>query len=232
MVIMERKLTPIEEIPDFVTGEIYLARNKINQKPYIGQTRSHILNHGKFRPFGSQKRWVQHVSEAVGNYKHQSAKLNNAIRKYGGDAFEVIVLETCPIECLNDLEKLYIEEFDSVKNGYNLTLGGDKQFMTEEGKQKVANTLIDYYKDKKMKKFENKVIDKITLSHSKQADMEIVKLYATIKTDGRPAKISVDFGGKKCKIEDSAKRAKDFALQLVPKEKITIQPRLQHLIML
>lgn len=228
---MERVTTPIDELPEFVMGEIYLARNtKKDNRPYIGQTRTHIMNHGKFRPFGSHKRWVQHVSEAEGNYKHQSMKLNNAIRKYGGDAFEIIILETCPVDCLNDLEKLYIEEFDSVKNGYNLTYGGDKQFMTEEGKQKVANTLIEYYKDRKMKKFEGKIVDKILISSVKYADKEIVKIYATITVNGKSQQICSDFGGKKCTVEDSALRAKEFALKLVPKEKITIQPRLRHLI--
>lgn len=227
---MER--TPLDEIPDFVQGEIYLARNKINGKPYIGQTRTHIMNHGKYRPFGSHKRWVQHVSEAIGEYKHQSAKLNNAIRKYGSNAFEIIVLETCPIECLNELEKMYINEFDSVNNGYNLTFGGDKQFMTAEGKQKVANTLIEFFKDKKMKKFEGKLIDKVLISLVKYTDKEIVKIYATTTENGKPRQICADFGGKQCKLEESAQRAKVFALALVTKDKITIQPKLRELIVI
>lgn len=226
MVVMERKITPMDLIPEFVKGEIYLARNKINNMPYVGQTRTHILNHGKFRPFGSHKRWVQHVSEAIGNYKHQSQKLNNAIRKYGGDAFEVTILETCEIDELNVLEKLYIEEFDSMKNGYNLTYGGDKQFMTEEGKQKVANTLIEYFKDKKLKKFEGKTVEKITISLQEYIDKKIVKIYATV-AEHRQQRICVDFGGKKCTVDDSAIRARDFALALTSVENITIQPKLR-----
>jgi group I intron endonuclease len=229
---MERKVTSFSEIPEFVQGEIYLAKNKINGKPYIGQTRTHIMNHGKYRPFGSQKRWIQHVSEAIGNYKHQSTKLNNAIRKYGSNAFEVIVLETCPLDCLNDLEKIYIEEFDSINNGYNLTHGGDKKFMTEEGKLKVANTLIEYYKERKLKKFEGKIINSITISHNKYIDKDIIKIRATITVDKKFQQIYVDFGGKQCKIKDSFQRAKEFALILVPEEKITIQPKLQELIMI
>lgn len=228
---MARVITPVDELPDFVMGEIYLARNtKKDNRPYVGQTRTHILNHGKFRPFGSHKRWIQHVSEAEGNYKHQSMKLNNAIRKYGADAFEVIIIETCPVDCLNEAEQLYIEEYDSVNNGYNLTLGGDKQFMTEEGKQKVANTLIEFNKDRKIKKFEGKIIDKVLISCINYPDKEVVKIYATFTENGKSKQICADFGGKKCTLNDSAKRAKEFALQLVPKEKITVQPRLRHLI--
>jgi hypothetical protein len=224
----KRKVTPINELPEYVKGEIYLAMNKITKKPYIGQTRTHILSHGRFNKWGSHKRWRQHVCEAIGNYKHQSIKLNNAIRKYGGDAFEVTILITCPIECLNDLEKSYITQYDSVKNGYNLTFGGNKEFITEEGREKIANTLIKYYEDIKLKKFEGKKIISVRLSLSKQTDVDIIKLYATI--DGSSKRITTDFGGKKCKLEDSAQRAKEFALKLIQKEKIIIQSNLQSLI--
>jgi hypothetical protein len=225
---MKHIITPIDELPDFVLGEIYLAKNtKNNNKPYVGQTRTHILNHGKYRPFGSQKRWVQHTSEAIGQYQHQSAKLNNAIRKYGGDSFEVTLLETCPVKDLNEREKHFIIEYDSLKNGYNLTHGGDTQFITEEGRQNIANTLIKYNTNKRLKKFEGKNIQKINIEYKKQLDMEVVKVFVHV---GEKKPIGADFGGKKCTIEDSAKRAKEFTLQLTNKEKITISPKLQHLI--
>lgn len=222
--------TPIEELPDFVKGEIYLATNMANQKKYVGQTRTHILNHGKFRPFGSHKRWVQHVSEAIGEYKHQSALLNNAIRKYGGESFRVEILETCEVWELNNLEKAYIAEYDTVnrEKGYNLTFGGDKEFMTEEGKQKVANTLIEFYKNKKAKKFEGKQVTNITLSLQKSTDMDIVKLYAHVVGQKKP--IGADFGGKKCAVKDSANRALALALTLTTRDKITIQPKLQEIL--
>ena len=37
---------------DKVVGEIYKITNTINGTHYIGQTRSHRLNHNKYRPFG------------------------------------------------------------------------------------------------------------------------------------------------------------------------------------
>lgn len=222
--------TPLEDIPDFVKGEIYIAINKINWKPYVGQTRTHIMNHGKYRPFGSHKRWIQHVSEAIGEYEHQSAKLNNAIRKYGGDGFDIHILEICELSELNFYEKLYIRLFDCVKSGYNLTYGGDKQFMTEEGKQKVANTLVKHYADIKTKKFENKDIVGISIGKIVCLDKTIVNLNIKINENGVIKTVITGFGGKKCTLEDSISRAKEFALTLTTKDKITINPSIKDIL--
>ena len=54
-----------------------------------------------------------------------NSKFARSIRKWGWDAFEGRVLEEVYEEDLNELEKFYIEYFDSFKNGYNSTLGGE-----------------------------------------------------------------------------------------------------------
>ena len=54
-----------------------------------------------------------------------NTKFARSIRKWGWDAFEGRVLEEVYEEDLNELEKFYIEQFDSFKNGYNTTLGGE-----------------------------------------------------------------------------------------------------------
>lgn len=220
--------TPLEDIPEYVKGEIYIAIQNSNWKPYVGQTRTHIMNHGKYRLFGSQKRWTQHVSEAIGEYVHQSAKLNNAIRKYGGNSFELHILHVCELKDLNYWEKFYIHLFDSVKRGYNLTYGGDKQFMTEEGKQQVSNTLVKMYEGIKAKKFEDKEVIKISMHKQVYIDKSIVYLNVTVKNGESTKVIKTDFGGKKCTLEDSIRRAKEFALKLTTKENITIHSSLQN----
>ena len=50
-----------------VNGEIYKIINKINNKCYIGQTRSHRLNREKYRPFGHLGRFKDHISESIKN---------------------------------------------------------------------------------------------------------------------------------------------------------------------
>ena len=46
---------------DKVVGEIYKMTNTTNGKHYIGQTRSHRLNHDKYRPFGYLGRFKDHI---------------------------------------------------------------------------------------------------------------------------------------------------------------------------
>jgi len=49
--------------------EIYIIRNLVNQKVYIGQAVSHILNHKRYRPYGHQRRFRTHISEAFSKKK-------------------------------------------------------------------------------------------------------------------------------------------------------------------
>jgi hypothetical protein len=109
-----------------VIGHIYLIKNTKLDKLYVGQTLSHRKNKGKYRPFGFQGRFNDHVSEAICNTKKkQCTYLNNAIRLYGKDAFSVTLITTCPPSELDNLEKLYIKEYNTLyPNGYNLTIGG------------------------------------------------------------------------------------------------------------
>jgi len=108
-----------------VKGEIYKITNTTNNTPYIGQTRTHRKNKGKYRPFGYIGRFKDHISEALNNTKEkQCTYLNNSIRK-DKDLFKVELIETCDIEELDNREKFYIEKYNSYyPNGYNLTRGG------------------------------------------------------------------------------------------------------------
>lgn len=54
-----------------------------------------------------------------------NSKFARSIRKWGWDAFEGRILEEVYEEDLNELEKFYIQQFDSYKNGYNSTIGGE-----------------------------------------------------------------------------------------------------------
>ena len=142
------------------TGYIYMFRNKVNQKCYIGKTTN------------IKSRYYSHV-----NAHKRKSYIQKAITKYGIDNFEFIVLENICCDDqkmlnakLNDLEKYYIEKYDSYKSGYNLTLGGDgalgairsdesKKLYSESKKgnknpaksdavkEKISNTLKQYFKE-------------------------------------------------------------------------------------
>jgi len=123
-----------KEDSEKVVGEIYKITNTVNGKYYIGQTRSHRLNHNKYRPFGYIGRFNDHVNEANSNKKNQSKYLNYALLKYGKDSFTCDLIVTCPVNELDAYEKKYISEYDSkYPNGYNLTNGG-KCFADGHGK--------------------------------------------------------------------------------------------------
>lgn len=126
---------------DDVKGEIYKISNKIDNKIYIGQTRTHYMNHGKYRPYGYIGRFNSHISEAILNSKKkQCTYLNNAIRKYGKENFIVELLETCQISQLDELEKNYISTFNSIyPNGYNLTYGGKTTSIAKIENNKINN---------------------------------------------------------------------------------------------
>jgi hypothetical protein len=114
--------------PAGVRGIIYCVEHTASEKKYIGQTRSHRLNHGRYRPFGAEGRFRDHVSCARCNTKtDQCSALYNDIRLHGGDAFKCNQVEACDVEMLDQREKHWISELSTLyPSGYNLTDGGHK----------------------------------------------------------------------------------------------------------
>jgi len=114
--------------PSIVRGIIYCVEHIATGKKYVGQTRSHRLNHGRYRPFGAEGRFRDHVSCATCNTKTaQCSALYNDIRQFGGDAFKITQIEECEIELLDQREKHWISELSTLyPSGYNLTDGGHK----------------------------------------------------------------------------------------------------------
>lgn len=94
-----------------MNGFIYKITNKVNNKVYIGQTRYTI-----------ESRWRQHLKNF--NVEHRKQPLYNAFAKYGIENFEVEQVEEVNVEKLDEREIFWIAKYDSFKNGYNATLGG------------------------------------------------------------------------------------------------------------
>jgi hypothetical protein len=124
---MDNKILEKSEF-DKVTGEIYKITNAITNKYYIGQARSHRLNHGKYRPFGHIGRFKDHISETYSNKTNTCKYLNSSIAKYGEQHFTCELLIRCGLNELDDYERHYIIECKSkYPNGYNLTDGGQQR---------------------------------------------------------------------------------------------------------
>lgn len=86
----------------------------MNDKVYIGQTVMDI-----------EERFKSHLKPSTIK-KRSSYKIYNAMSKYGAENFYIELLEdNIPLENLDRKEIEYIALYDSYKNGYNSTPGGD-----------------------------------------------------------------------------------------------------------
>ena len=138
-------------------GYIYKATNKINGKSYIGKT------------VNFERRKRQHLSGRGG-----TCAFTKAINKYGGECFcfEVLLfIEMDDAELLNkklsEMEVLYIKQYNTFKNGYNATLGGEGTFgyhYSEEEKRKQSERRKKYLSipenRKKQKEISQKAMQK------------------------------------------------------------------------
>lgn len=94
---------------------IYQYINKINNKSYIGQS------------INIQKRYREHKNAAFNpNNKDYDQTIHRAIRKYGLENFDFVILEECSPEELDQKEVYWIAYYDTYHNGYNETEGGDE----------------------------------------------------------------------------------------------------------
>ena len=100
---------------------IYKIENLINGKIYIGK--SIDINY----------RLSNHKSESFNPQSNAyDTAIHRAIRKYGLDNFSFEVIEECNRSNLSEREKYWIDYYNTFKNGYNMTLGGEGRSMVDE----------------------------------------------------------------------------------------------------
>lgn len=106
---------------------VYIHRNKINNKAYIGQTCQ-----------VPERRWERGLHYVCSTHFYR------AIQKYGWDNFEHIIFATnLTQKQANDMEKLLIAFFNTTnqKYGYNLRSGGENSKLSEETKKKIKEKI-------------------------------------------------------------------------------------------
>lgn len=92
-------------------GCIYIIKNTINDKVYIGKTIQSIKD-----------RWRHHIDKWS-----SCTKLKEAINSLGKDNFYIEVLEgNIPYSLLDNKERFYILKYNSVNEGYNIKEGNSK----------------------------------------------------------------------------------------------------------
>lgn len=107
---------------------LYLHRNKINNKVYVGQTKRN-----------PEDRWGPNGK----GYKNQI--FYKAIEKYGWENFDHIILEQVETQDLaNQREEYYISLYDSTNpnKGYNLYKGGTVCRQTTTARQKRSLSMM------------------------------------------------------------------------------------------
>ena len=120
-------------------GIIYKIENIITHKIYIGQTTHPKGFNGRYYYKGTGIERVYHdLSSKRDRNERYNKYLLRSIEKCGFDAFVVDeILDTAlTIDELNEKETYYIKKFDSYKNGYNMSFGGDSMSGYERPKGK------------------------------------------------------------------------------------------------
>ena len=123
-------------------GYIYKITNQLNQKSYIGQTINSI-----------KERMRKHYDHSL----QATTGIDYAIYKYGKDNFIVEEVCQCDDSQLDELERYYIQLYNTYEDGYNLTLGGQ-----DYSTRWIVNEqeIIDKYNN-------GKTIDELAIEYNK-----------------------------------------------------------------
>jgi len=116
---------------------IYLAKNKINGRCYVGQTRSTLEKRKAYHYYASKK---------------ANCKFQYAINKYGLDGFEWSILEdNVPVELADIKEVEYQKLYKVVEEGYNHFYRGNNGFnhLTKQEHSKISSLGGKSHKGKK-----------------------------------------------------------------------------------
>ena len=137
-------------------GGIYKISNKINGKVYIGQSNN------------LKRRFKEHkIRYKSINSNEYNSVIHIAIRKYNIENFNFEIIEYCENSKLNEREIFWINYYDSFKNGYNCTLGGEGSKRPSQkkcsrcGKATSRNFILCITCSNKLKSKNINVIEKI-----------------------------------------------------------------------
>ena len=118
---------------------IYLIRNLINGKVYVGKSNN------------IYKRIISHISNLNrANKKSENEHLINSWIKYGKDKFCYCILEECSFESLSERELYWIEYYNSISReiGYNFRVDSSSGMIPLESTRKK-------YSEAQIKRFSN-----------------------------------------------------------------------------
>jgi len=155
-----------------------------NGKMYVGQTR-----------VSAEYRYKGHEHRATTTNRNE--KLYNAWRKYGAPKLRVLLI--CAKEHLNMYEQICITCYDTFKNGYNSTTGGDSPLAyAPERNLKIAKAKIGNQATLGRVQSEEEKLKKSLAVKAAWADPEKrARMGHNVYTEESRAKISAATKGKK-----------------------------------
>ena len=104
---------------------IYKFTHIESGRSYIGQTIQE-----------PNRRRLEHIADS--RHTPKEYHFHNALRKYSIESFIFEVIDTAnTIEELNLLEEKYVEQYDSINNGFNIRQAGGNKLHSEESKQRM-----------------------------------------------------------------------------------------------
>tara|TARA_B110000211_G_C13858585_1_gene455445 strand:+ start:83 stop:709 length:627 start_codon:yes stop_codon:yes gene_type:complete len=121
----------------------------------------------------------------------QQTKLYYSFKKYGIKNHEFKVLEECTLEELVDKEIFYIEKYNSVEKGLNISRGGNYFGETNLGKKHKMSTIVkmkDWWgKNKQPRSMETiQKISKTKLENPRTTTKEMIENFRTISPHKKP----------------------------------------------
>ena len=174
-----------------VYGIIYLIKNKVNGKCYIGQTNNKKGFEGRYKASGKGvERVYNYYKRAKEHNRWKNNYLFNSIKKYGFEAFEVIEEfdVAYSLEELNRLEKQYIKEYNCmIPYGYNNKEGGRNGEYSDESKKIMSQ------KARNKPKVQMETRQRMSVSHmgKKHTQEEINKISKANKGENNAMSVAV-----------------------------------------
>lgn len=191
-------------------GCVYLARNTVNGKGYVGKT---------IKDLDERKEMHQwHAYDGSPFYFHR------AIRKYGWDAFEWSILaEDDDDGWLLLLEQKWIKRLGTLlPNGYNMTAGGEGGVPSEDVRKRISDSLKGHPMSEKCKQILLEVNQNRVVTQETRDKMRLTRLgkkFKPMSDEGRE-NIRQAHIGKKRSLESNAKTSTSLRGRKRPPEVI------------
>ena len=168
---------------------IYMIRNIVNNKVYIGQTTMRFI-----------KRYWHH-RWMLRNNIHDNKHLQRAWNTYGEDNFEFIVLYVrADNEDLDDKEIQLIKSYNSIDCGYNIQAGGSVvlcNYIPESSRKRVGELNRKRLTGSKLSDETKKKMSSSRVGSkngfSKLTEEDVVKIKEMIRDGYRPKEIYTKF---------------------------------------